>query len=52
VHLGERPELASRLVLLGSDEAAGGPDLPDAPRLAKPLVPRDARAVLHRLLGR
>ena len=50
--LAERPELASRLVLLGGDEAAGGPGLPEAPRLAKPLVPRDARALLHRLLGR
>ncbi len=50
--LAERPELAARMVLLGDGEAPGSPDLPGVPRLAKPLVPRDARALLHRLLGR
>jgi CheY-like chemotaxis protein/anti-sigma regulatory factor (Ser/Thr protein kinase) len=50
--LAERPELASRMVLLGDGAADGSRELPEAPRLAKPLVPREARAVLHRLLGR
>ncbi len=49
--LAVRPELASRLALLGDADAAG-PGSREVPRLAKPLVPRDARAVLHRLLGR
>jgi len=50
--LAERPELASRMVLLGAGAADGSPELPEAPRLVRPLVPREARAVLHRLLGR
>jgi len=49
--LAQRPELASRLVLLGDEGRTLHADLPEIPHLAKPLVPRDARAVLQRLLG-
>ena len=50
--LDQHPELASRLVLLGGDDGRLDSGLADAPRLPKPLVPRDARTVLHRMLGR
>ena len=50
--LGQHPELASRLVLLGGDDGRLDPGLADVPRLPKPLVPRDARAVLQRMLRR
>jgi hypothetical protein len=49
--LAQRPELASRLVLLGGDGQAFGADHPEIPLLTKPLVPRETRAVLQRLLG-
>ena len=49
--LAQRPDLATRLVLLGDTDRTSAPDFPDVPRLAKPLIPREARAVLHRLLG-
>ncbi len=49
--LAARPDLAGRLVLLGAGDGTDDTDLPDVPRLAKPLVPREARAVLQRVLG-
>jgi len=48
--LGARPNLAERLVLLGEVDPTLDVDFPDVPRLAKPLVPREARAVLQQLL--
>lgn len=50
--LGQRPELASRLVLLGDSAASPDPAFATLPRLSKPLVPRDARPLLQRMLGR
>jgi CheY-like chemotaxis protein len=44
--LRQRPELASRMILLGEDGADSDPRAATLPRLAKPLVPRDARAVI------
>jgi two-component system NtrC family sensor kinase len=49
--LAQRPDLASRLVFLGDTNLAHGSDFLDVPRLSKPLVPREARSVLQRLLG-
>ncbi len=48
--LAQRPELAARLVLLGDAGAFVDAGLAGVPRLTKPLVPREARAVLQRLL--
>jgi two-component system NtrC family sensor kinase len=49
--LAQRPDLASRLVFLGDTNLSHGSDFLDVPRLSKPLVPREARSVLQRLLG-
>jgi two-component system NtrC family sensor kinase len=47
-----QPALASRLVLVTNDDAPpDDPALANVPRLAKPVIPRDARAVLQSLLG-
>ena len=50
--LGQHPELSSRLVLLGKDDDMLDFGRADVPRLPKPLIPRDARTVLLRMLGR
>lgn len=47
-----QPGLASRLVLVTNDAAPSDPALAGVPRLTKPVVPRDARAVMRALLGR
>lgn len=44
--LRRRPELAARLILLGTDRSDLEPGTNHLPRLAKPLVPREARAVI------
>ncbi len=50
--LAARPNLASRLVVLATDADAADPDSAGVPRLAKPVVPREARALIRSLLGR
>jgi len=45
-----RPALAERIVLLGEPSPADRADHPALLHLTKPLVPRDARAVLQRFL--
>ncbi|HEX5003818.1 MAG TPA: ATP-binding protein [Gemmatimonadales bacterium] len=44
--LHRQPGLATRVILLGNDRAGTEARDSDLPRLAKPLVPRDARAVI------
>ena len=50
--MARQPGLASRLVLLANDPAPADPALSGVPCLPKPLVPREARAVMRALLGR
>ena len=50
--LAVRPDLGSRLVVLAADADAVDPATAGVPRLAKPVVPREARALIRSLLGR
>ncbi len=50
--LARRPELGGRVVLLGGERLEPGDGSPAAPRLQKPVNPREARTLIRSLLGR